>query len=67
MTREQWTAFGLGVLSGAVVGGVVALLYAPKSGEELRRDISGKTIEIIESGKAKVGDFRHKVGEKISG
>ena len=29
----------LGFLAGALVGGVVALLYAPKSGEELRTQI----------------------------
>jgi gas vesicle protein len=28
--------FLLGLLAGGVVGGIVALLYAPKSGRELR-------------------------------
>ena len=67
MDREQWTAFGLGALAGAAVGGVIALLFAPKSGKELRQDVRGKTGELIESGKAKVGDLRHMMGEKISG
>ncbi len=32
----------IGFVAGAVAGAVVALLYAPKSGKELRRDIKDK-------------------------
>ncbi len=67
MDRQQWTSFGMGVLAGAVVGGVVALLYAPKSGKELRAQIRGKAGDVIEGSKAKVGELRHLMGEKISG
>ncbi len=41
----------LGFLSGALVGGVVALLYAPKTGKELRGDLAvkgGKVAEDVE-------------------
>lgn len=44
----------IGFLSGAVVGAIVALLYAPKSGKELRRDI-----------KEKAGDLKDEVAEKL--
>lgn len=67
MTQEQWTSFGVGVLVGAVLGGVIALLYAPKSGKELRQEIKGKADELLETGKGKVGDIRRMMGEKISG
>jgi gas vesicle protein len=67
MDREQWTSFGAGVLVGAVAGGVIALLFAPKSGKELRAQIGGKATEVFEAGKDKVGDIRHMMGEKISG
>jgi gas vesicle protein len=67
MNREQWSSFGLGVMVGAVTGGVIALLYAPKSGRELRRDIKGKANEVFETGKGKIGDVRHLMGERISG
>ena len=35
-----WTAFFGGILLGAIVGGVVALLMAPKSGTELRDELA---------------------------
>jgi gas vesicle protein len=57
----------VGVLVGAVTGGVIALLYAPKSGRELRRDIKGKAKEVFEAGIGRMGEVRHLMGEKISG
>ena len=47
---DERTAKGLiiGFLSGAIVGGVIALLYAPKSGKELRQDLKRKGEEIAE-------------------
>jgi len=38
----------LGFLTGTIVGGVIALLYAPKSGKELRHDIKLKKDEFID-------------------
>jgi len=47
--------FALGALVGGLVGGVTALLLAPKSGDRLRKDlarkyqsVSEKTCEIID-------------------
>ncbi len=56
MNREQWTSFGIGGLAGAVAGGVIALLLAPKTGRETREFIRNK-----------FADIRHTAGEKISG
>lgn len=67
MNREQWVSFGFGVLAGAVAGGVAALLYAPKSGKEIRSGIKEKTGQVLEGSKNKIGDFRHLLGEKVSG
>lgn len=51
--------FLLGALTGAVVGSITALLFAPKPGKELRQDIA--------EGAHKVGDttarLAHQVGE----
>ncbi len=67
MNRQQWTSLGFGALAGAATGGILALLFAPKSGKELREQIIGKTGEVIETGKNKVDNIRHLMGEKISG
>lgn len=40
-----------GILIGGAMGGVIAVLYAPKSGRKLRNDISRKTKDIIKDGK----------------
>ena len=39
--------FVIGAASGATIGALVALLFAPKSGKKLRRDISHKKDELI--------------------
>ena len=38
----------LGLLAGGAIGATIALLYAPKSGRELRADIKHKTDEFID-------------------
>ncbi len=50
MDDENKMAKGLilGFLTGGVVGAAVALLYAPKSGRELRADIKNRTDEFID-------------------
>jgi len=47
-------------LLGAVVGGVLALLYAPKSGKETRQDISDEINNYMK----KAGDAKSKIIEK---
>lgn len=41
-------AFFVGVLTGSVVGGITALLFAPKSGKELRADIKEGAEKVVE-------------------
>lgn len=55
MSEEIRTGHGMGrmflaFLGGTVVGGVAALLFAPKSGEQTRKRI----VQIAEDGKEKV-------------
>jgi gas vesicle protein len=38
----------VGFLAGGIVGAVLALLYAPKTGRELRADIKGKAKDVID-------------------
>lgn len=50
--EDNNSSYSKGFLIGAVVGGavgaVVALLFAPKSGRELRRDIAERTEEVVD-------------------
>jgi gas vesicle protein len=43
--------FFKGLFFGGVIGGLLGILYAPKSGERTRRDIHKKTDEFIAKGK----------------
>lgn len=40
--------FLIGAVVGGAVGAVVALLFAPKSGRELRRDIAERTEDVVD-------------------
>lgn len=40
-------AFGIGTLIGVLVGVAAAILYAPKSGEEMRKDLADAADRII--------------------
>ena len=44
--RDTGAGFAVGVISGAVVGAGLALLFAPKSGTALRADIAGSVDAI---------------------
>jgi gas vesicle protein len=50
----------LGVLTGGAVGAALALLFAPKSGRELRSDITSTTNEYVE----KVSDMLSSATER---
>ena len=39
---KSFTKFAFGFIAGAVIGAVLALLFAPESGSELRHDIQIK-------------------------
>jgi gas vesicle protein len=51
------------LLIGAGIGAVVALLFAPKSGRELRREIADLSLKTIDKGK----EAAHALGSKVSG
>jgi gas vesicle protein len=53
MNRDHCIGFGIGLLSGAAIGGIIALLYAPRSGKETRKLIGDKANEVVESVKEK--------------
>ena len=51
--RDEFGAFLVGFIVGGLTGAVVALLFAPQSGEETRALIKDKSIELRD--KAQVG------------
>jgi len=67
MDGQHCAGFGAGLLMGVIVGGVIALLYAPKSGKETRTYLRERLASASETLGGKVATARHAVGEKISG
>lgn len=58
-----------GLLTGAVIGGVIALLYAPKSGKETREDLKRKLEEYgkeLENIKTKAKEKSKQVREDVA-
>lgn len=51
------------LLIGGGIGAVVALLFAPKSGVELRGDIKDATLKGIEKGKETAAQLQERAGE----
>lgn len=51
------------LLVGGAIGAVVALLFAPKSGKELREDIADATRQGLEKGKEAATMFGERAGE----
>lgn len=51
------------LLIGGGIGAVIALLFAPKSGEELRGDIADATRKGIEKSKEAAAQLQEKAGE----
>lgn len=61
-------SFLTGLLAGAVVGGVIALLYAPQSGKETREQVKKKFQDLedeLENIKLKTKDKGQQAKEEI--
>jgi gas vesicle protein len=54
-------SFIFGLLAGSAIGAILALLYAPKSGKELRADIKAKTDELMDSADTALREVRGKL------
>ena len=56
----------IGFIAGAVAGAITALLYAPKSGKELRSDIKDKANSLKEDAGAYLNTVRSKASDAIA-
>lgn len=56
----------IGFLTGAAVGSIVALLFAPKSGKELREDIKNKSQDFMEDAEAYLSNAKEKASQLIN-
>ena len=65
---ENGTTKGLllGLLAGGIIGAVVALLYAPKPGKELRADIKNKAGEFMDDAEEYITMARSKAVDIIN-
>ena len=48
MSKNDSTSFGLGILAGVLGGIVLGVLFAPKSGEETRKQLKDSACKIAE-------------------
>jgi gas vesicle protein len=56
----------IGFLAGAAVGSIIALLYAPKSGKELRADIKNKSQEFVDDAEEYISTAKEKASQLIN-
>ena len=56
----------IGLLTGGVLGAVIALLYAPKPGKELRADIKNKAGEMIDDAEEYINVAKSKAVDIIN-
>lgn len=64
--EDSKSSFLVGFLAGSVVGAIIALLYAPKPGKELRADIKTKANEAIDSSEEYIVAARNKAVDIIN-
>lgn len=55
---RKFLTFLVGIICGALVGGAVALLFAPSSGDEIREEASKRWEEAVSEAKKAMDDTR---------
>ncbi len=63
--RDEFGAFLVGFIVGGLTGAVVALLFAPQSGEETRALIKDKSIELRDKAQISAEEAYHRA-EKLA-
>jgi len=60
------SGFVLGMVCGAAVGAALGLLFAPKPGSELRRDLEDRAGRLRKRAERAYGEASEKIGEGVS-
>jgi gas vesicle protein len=63
--RSFWN-FLSGMLLGAAIGAVTALILAPESGDQLRKDIRREIDEILNEGRRAASDRRSELEDQLA-
>ena len=66
MNHDFTTGLFIGIASGVAIGGIVALLYAPKTGNETRQLIKAKAVEVVDTVKDKTTEVAGIVKDKAT-
>lgn len=66
MNKDHAIGFGVGLLTGVIIGGVIALLYAPKTGKETRQTIKEKVSGVVDSVRGKTSEVMDTVKDTAS-
>jgi gas vesicle protein len=66
MNNDFAIGLSIGLASGAVIGGVIALLYAPKTGKETRQLIKDKAINAVDIARERTGEVIDTVNDATS-
>lgn len=57
--------FTKGIVIGSIIGTVIGILYAPKSGKRTRRDIYNKSVHLRNDAEAKLMEAQEKTAEVL--
>jgi gas vesicle protein len=66
MNTDNACGFGFGLLTGALIGGVIALLYAPRTGKQTRQLIKDTAVDMVDLLKEKADDAMNTVRDTAS-
>jgi len=65
MSKNKSFMFGMGLIAGVVGGLIAGVLYAPKPGEESRRELKDAACELYEKHSPKINEAKKQALESV--